>query len=253
MPVAALYDIHGNLPALLAVLADAADQGATNFVIGGDVAAGPLPRETIDQLIALGDRARFVRGNADRDIVEAYDRRETDVSRLADPAQRSAVFAAGAISRSHRDFLDSFVPTVALDVDGLGSVLFCHGSPRSDTEIVTAVTPHDRLREILTEVEQPVVVGGHTHQQFDRQVNGWRLINAGSVGIPYEGRQGAYWALLGPDVALRRTEYDVDRALVDLRAEGFPDIAEMFQESLIDPVAPEEAARYFEQQATGQD
>ncbi len=111
-----------------------------------------------------------------------------------------------------------FAAGVVFDVDGLGLTLFCHGSPRSDTEIITTATTDERLRGILGGVEQRTVVGGHTHRQFDRRVDGWRVVNAGSVGMPYEGRPGAYcWALLGPGVELRRTAYDVDRAVVALR------------------------------------
>src|SRR5207248_5767334 len=136
-------------------------------------------------------------------------------------------------------FLDGFAPTVALEVDGLGAAVFCHGSPRSDTEIVTRVTADGRLREILFGIHDRVVVCGHTHQQFDRSVDGLRVINAGSVGVPYEGQPGAYWALLGPDVQLRRTEYDLDQAVAQLRAGGFPDLHEMLKESLLEPTDPD--------------
>jgi predicted phosphodiesterase len=249
MRVAALYDIHGNLPALRAVLADAGREGVDALVIGGDVATGPLPRETIDQLMAVSGRARFVRGNADREVVDAYDRGHTDVSEFEDPADRAAAFAGSRISRQHRDFLAGFAPTVCLDVDGLGPTVFCHGSPRSDTEIITRVTAYDRVRDILADVEEHVVVGGHIHQQFDRPIDRWRFVNAGSVGVPYEGRPGAYWALLGPDVEQRRTDYDLERAVQELRAGGFPDLDELLKESLLEPVAPEEVSEFFELQA----
>lgn len=247
MRVAALYDIHGNLPALRAVLADVATEGADTVVIGGDVAAGPLPRETVEQLMALGDRARFVRGNADREIVDAYDR--TNSERGDNPSTRAAAFAASRISRSQRDFLASFAPHAGLDVEGLGATLFCHGSPRSDTEIITRVTPEERLRQILDDVPQHVIVCGHTHQQFDRRIDGWRVVNAGSVGVPYEASPGAYWALLGPDVQLRRTEYDLEQAVAELQASGFPDLHEMLCESLLEGVDPGEVAELFERQA----
>jgi diadenosine tetraphosphatase ApaH/serine/threonine PP2A family protein phosphatase len=94
-----------------------------------------------------------------------------------------------------------------------------------------------------------VIVCGHTHQQFDRSIDGWRVVNAGSVGVPYEGKPGAYWALLGSDVELRRTEYDLERALEELRAGGFPDTDEMVKESLLEPIDPEEVSRFFEAMA----
>jgi predicted phosphodiesterase len=247
--VAALYDIHGNLPALRAVLAEVAREDVEIVVIGGDVVPGPLPAETIVELMALDERARFVLGNGDREVVEAYDEGRIDVDATPDASQRASAFSASQISREQRDFLTGFAPTVVLDVDGLGPTVFCHGSPRSDTEIITTATSDERLRGVLGGVEEPTVVGGHTHRLFDRRVDGWRVVNAGSVGIPYEGRRGAYWALLGPDVALRRTEYDLDAALDELRAGGFPDLDELLQESLLAPMEPDEVAEFFERQA----
>jgi predicted phosphodiesterase len=248
--VAALYDIHGNLPALRAVLADIAPEGVEVVVIGGDVAAGPLPRETIEQVIALGPRARCVRGNADREVVDAYDRGRRTAEEESGPAERTAAFAAAQISLAQRDFLADFPTTVVLDINGLGPTVFCHGSPRSDTEIITTATSDERLSEILFGVSEAVVVGGHTHRQFDRRVGDRRFINAGSVGSPYEGRAGAYWALLGPDVSFRRTVYDVTDAAEQLRATGFPDLDEMLRESLTDPVDPDEVAAFFENLAS---
>lgn len=250
MRVAVLCDIHGNMPALDAVLAEADREDVDAFVIGGDAVSGPMPCETLQQLIALAWPVHFVRGNADREIVECYDQGITDIERLDDRAMRAAAFAAGRISRAQRDFLAAFSQTVALELDGLGRTLFCHGSPRSDTETITRITSDERLRKILTGVEETVVVGGHTHQQFDRTVDRWRFVNAGSVGMPYEGRRGAYWALLGPGVELRRTEYDVDRALEQMRGAGLPDLEEMLNESLIDPIDPREVSEFFETQAT---
>ncbi|MGH2851937.1 MAG: metallophosphoesterase family protein [Solirubrobacteraceae bacterium] len=198
MRAAALYDIHGNLPALRAVLAELEREHVDAVIIGGDVAAGPLPHETLEQLMTLGERARFVRGNADREIVEAYDAGRRDPPAESDPASRAAAHAAGRISGQERDFLARFESTVVLEIDGVGPTRFCHGSPRSDSEIITTATGEPRLRGILAATRERTVVCGHTHRQFDRAVDRWRIVNAGSVGLPYEGRAGAYWALLGP-------------------------------------------------------
>jgi putative phosphoesterase len=249
--VAALYDIHGNLPALRAVLDDLAREDVDTLVIGGDVATGPLPSETIERLIALGPRAVFVRGNADREIVDAYDRGDVDVEAAEGPAARAAAFAASRITRAHRDFLSGFEEHIVVEPELLGRALFCHGSPRGDTEMITTATTDRRLLGMLEGVEQRLVVCGHTHRQFDRVVDGRRVVNAGSVGMPYEGRAGAYWAVLGPDVTLRRTEYDLGPALGELRSGGFPDLDEMLQESLLAPVDPDDVAEFFERQAGG--
>jgi putative phosphoesterase len=249
MRVAALYDIHGNLPALDAVLAELSGEQVDMIVIGGDVVAGPQPSETIERLAALGPHVRFVRGNGDREVVAAYDAGRLRPEEETDYGEQTAAFTAARITPAQRDLLAAYEPTVELEVDGLGSVVFCHGSPRSDTEIITTATADERLREILAEVAQPTVVGGHTHQQFDRRIKGHRVINAGSVGSPYEGRAGAYWALLGPDAALRRTEYDVAAACEQLRRTGYPGIDEALRESLTEPLDPDEVASIFERMA----
>ncbi len=251
--VAALYDIHGNLPALSAVLAEVALEDVDHIVIGGDVANGPLPVATLDTLTALGgSRVSYVMGSGDVEVAAAYDGEELAASVLAEsPAARSSVFAASRISSAHRELIGSFQPTVTLELDGLGAVLFCHGSPRSDTEIVTALTPDERLGEMLAaDGNPPTIVGGHTHRQFDRTVYRWRFVNAGSVGMPYEGRPGAFWALLGGDVELRCTAYDVLAVIEELRAGGFDDVDEMFEESLINPMDADQVAQLFEQGVT---
>lgn len=251
MPVAAIYDIHGNLPALQAVLADVDRAGAEILVVGGDVASGPQPSETLEALMAIGTRARFVRGNGDREVVEAYDRGATRPEDEQGPAARANAFAASVINARQRDFLAGFEATVTLDIDGLGPVLFCHGSPRSDTEIITTQTSDKRLADVLANVSEPVVVGGHTHRQIDRWISGRRYVNAGSVGAPYEGVAAGYWALLGPDISLRRTDYDIDAAVRGFRRTGYPNVDEMLEESLIDPADPDEVAAFFEGLASG--
>ena len=187
--VAALYDVHGNLPALEAVLAEAAEVDL--LVVGGDVVAGAFVAEVVERLRAEGDRARWLRGNAERELREGE----------RDPA----------LTDEQVDFLYGLPERVELDLPGLGHVLFCHATPQNDVDMVTPLTPDARLRRILEGVSADVVVAGHTHVQEDRRVGGVRWVNAGSVGMAYEDAPGAYWALLGPGVELRRTEYDATK------------------------------------------
>jgi putative phosphoesterase len=183
MTVAALYDVHGNLAALEAVLADAAFARADAVVVGGDVGSGPMPAEVLDRLSALDLPLRWVRGNADREVVEFFDRGDTDpADHAGDAAGRADAFTASRIGRAQRDLMDSFEDVVSLE-----GALFCHGSPHSDDEIITTVTPDARLAPMLAGVQEPLVVCGHTHRQFDRRVDAHRVVNAGSVGLPYEG------------------------------------------------------------------
>jgi putative phosphoesterase len=228
MRVAVLCDVHGNLHALEAVLGEVEKEGVDAFVLGGDSAWGPLPGETMERLFALGDRALWVRGNADREPGE---------------------WVAERLGKDWLRFLRELPEVQRLEIDGLGSTLFCHGSPRSDEEILTAVTSEERLRTVFAEVSERVVVCGHTHHQFDRVVDATRVVNAGSVGMAYEGRPGAYWALLGPDVELRRTEFDFTAAADALRASGFPDAADYAKTLYESPPSAAEVADYFERQA----
>jgi putative phosphoesterase len=239
--IAVLSDIHGNLPALEAVLAELE---ADLVVVGGDVAAGPLPAETLDALAGLD--ARYVMGNADRLMVAAYDRGD-DPDTLEHPIEKLDAWCAQRITREQRDRLAAYEPTVSVD-----GILFCHGSPRSDEEIITAVSPEERLAPMLEGVTERTVVCGHTHHQFARAVLGRGLLNAGSVGMPYEDEPAAYWLLIEDgEPALRRTAYDIGAAAERLRASGFPDVEElMLRESLLEPVGSAFIARHFEERAT---
>jgi len=235
--VAVLADVHGNLPALDAVLAEVEGEQVDLIVSGGDVAAGPMPAECVDRLRGLGDRVAWVRGNADRDeaIPEAV-------------ATALVPYLAARLGSDRRTFISSAAITVEVEVDTLGRVLVCHGSPRSDEEILTRLSPDRRVDEALARVDAQLVVCGHTHVQFDRLVSGWRLVNAGSVGMPYEGRRGAFWALLGPEVELRRTEYDVEAAVAAIRGTDYP-LADELTDSLLHPPDPDETSAYFEARA----
>jgi predicted phosphodiesterase len=243
MKVAALNDIHGNVAALQAALQEVERERPDAIVFGGDVATGPFARETLAVLMSLGDRAHFVRGNADREIVAAYDADAVFDESEPNPARRAAAWLAGRITREERDFLAGFRGTVVLDVDELGPTLFCHGSPRSDEEVITHLTPEGRLSEFVAGVGASVVVCGHTHMQFERAVGETRVVNAGSVGMPYEGKPGAFWLSLGPDIRFRHTEYDVEAAAE--RLASHPE-GENLAAILLRPPAKDDVAAFFE-------
>jgi putative phosphoesterase len=218
--IAALYDVHGNLPALEAVLAELEREPVDEVVFGGDLTWGPLPRETLE-LVRSVDNASFVRGNADRD---------------PDDWERSC------LSEEDVAFLQAQPPTVERD-----GVLYCHATPRSDDEVVTPATPDERLREILSSVEQRVVVAGHTHMQQDRLVGSIRFVNAGSVGLPDEGEVGAFWALLvDGEPHLRKTELDHGRIVEVFRQSRWPRASEILRERVIRTVTREEATKVLE-------
>jgi putative phosphoesterase len=227
--VAAFYDVHGNLPALEAVLAELEEVDVDRIVVGGDVVHGAFPRESVAKLRALGGRALWVRGNCDR-TPNAF-----DVERLSD---------------EQRAFLAGLPLTLSLEVDGLGPVLFFHATPRSDEEVFTRYTPEERLEPMLAGIAEEVLVCGHTHVQVDRRAAGKRVVCAGSVGMPYADEPGAYWTLLGPDVEFRRTPYDLESAAERIRSSGWPDAEEFVRENLLEVPDGDEASRYFEELAT---
>jgi len=228
--VAALYDVHGNLPALEAVLAEVDATEADLVVVGGDLVAGPYPAECLDLLRSLERRVEFVRGNADREVVAGgAEDRQWCLDRLG--PERASVVSGWPL-------------TVRDEVEGLGRVLFCHATPDSDEALLTPITPDDAVAEALAGAEADVVVYGHIHIQYERG-DAPRLVNPGSVGWPHEGRRGAYWALLGPDVDFRRTEYDFEAVAEQVLAGGYPN-AQHMAETILDPPTPEEAAEHFE-------
>jgi putative phosphoesterase len=221
--VAVLADVHANAEALAAVLAEVDAEQPDLIVHCGDFTWGPLPVETAR---LLGGRdVRFVRGNADRAVLELAERLAAAPS-APGPTERERWMVAQH-GQALLELVRSFAPTVEIEIEGLGDVLLCHGSPRSDEELVTDETPDARLAQAIAGIDADVVVTAHTHVSYLRRALGRTLLNPGSVGMPYEGAPGAYWALLGPGVEQRRTAYDVDAVEERYRRSGDPMAEEM--------------------------
>jgi putative phosphoesterase len=246
MRVAALYDIHGNLPALDAVLNEVRDAGVDQVVVGGDVIPGPLPRETLARLLALNTPVQFIHGNGelaalaqigspDPDAVSYWG--TTSGYSLPEPLREVVRWTARQVRPDYDRVLESWPKTVRFEIPGLGDVLFCHGTPQSETECFTRLTPEDLLLPVFQELNVPLVVCGHTHMQFDRMIGRTRVVNAGSVGLPF-GRTGADWLLLDADVQLRHTSYDLAAAAECIRGTHYPQ-ADEFAGQLLQP--PSEA------------
>jgi len=231
MRVAALYDIHGNLPALKAVLEEVAREQVDAIVVGGDVLWGPLQPECLNVLRAAG--ALFLAGNCERDVLGVVD--------------VSSRWCRDQLTTDDVEFVSAWPATLELELDGLGHALFCHATPRSDRENLTRLTADEDVAAALFGVDADIVVCGHTHVQLDRLVpNRPRLVNAGSVGLPYQGDTGAFWAILGVDIEFRRTPYDVESAVALLSETGFPGAADVFGESLRGTISAESATAFFE-------
>lgn len=233
MRAAAVYDIHGNLPALEAVLQDIRQAEVDHVVVGGDVVPGPMPRETLRRLLDLDLPVQFIHGNGELAMLALM--AATDESSVTYwgttsgaplPEQFRPVYrwTVQQLYPEYEQMLASWPKTLRLEIPGLGEVLFCHSTPRSETEIFTRLTPEERLLPLFEGLKVSLVVCGHTHMQFDRMIGRTRVVNAGSVGMPY-GEPGAYWLLLGPDVELRHTLYDFTKAAESIRATNYPGVA----------------------------
>ena len=219
MRVAALYDIHGNLPALESVLEELQHFTVDRIVVGGDVLSGPMQVECIEGLRALSVPVHYLIGNSDREVIAA--RQGNENKKLPPFAQEMLRWSARQLLPEHEQWIASWPKTVTLQIPPLGTVLFCHATPRDDNEIFTALTEEARLLPVFDVAKADVVVCGHTHMQFDRIVGKTRVVNAGSIGMPF-GPPGAEWLLLGPGVELRHTNYDRHRAGRRIASTGFP-------------------------------
>ena len=215
MRIAALYDVHGMAFALEAVLAEVARERVDAVVFGGDLVAGPFPRETLDLARAVDD-VSFVRGNAEREPAE---------------------WVRARLPADDVEWMRGWPATVELD-----GALFCHATPRSDEEIVTEASTDEKIADILHGVDARLVVGGHTHMQQRRG----RYVNAGSVGMPYEGEVAAFWLLVDDGEPLfRKTPFDVEAAAAAVAASAWPGAAEFVAENLRNAIPRSEAVRVF--------
>ena len=252
MCVAALYDIHGNLPAMEAVLNEVHAAGVDQIVVGGDVVPGPMPRETLRLLLDLDLPVHFIHGNGELAMLAQMVAADEDsvtywgtTSGRPLPEQYRPVYR-WTVQQLYPDFesvLASWPKTLRLDIPGLGRVLFCHSTPRSETEIFTCLTAEEKLLHLFEELNVSVVVCGHTHMQFDRMIGTTRVVNAGSVGQPY-GNPGADWLLLGTDVQLMHTTYDITKAVDRIQETEFPGI-EDFVRDITQPPAEAEMLELF--------
>ncbi|HSR50874.1 MAG TPA: metallophosphoesterase family protein [Acidobacteriota bacterium] len=244
MKVAALYDIHGNLPALEAVLGEVEGEDVDQVIVGGDVVPGPMPAESLEALWNLAIPVRFIYGNGEQDILALHDGQE--LTRVPEQFHESMRWVADALPSRHLRELETWPPTLSLSIPGLGEVLFCHATPRDDNGLFTSITPEERLRPLFESAGADVVMCGHTHMQFDRTVAGVRVVNAGSLGMPF-GEPGAYWASLSSEgIELRRTEYDFAAASQRIRGTGYPT-----QFVVEHPPSAEDMLKLFESAAGG--
>lgn len=237
MRIAVLADIHGNLPALRAVLVELEAEPVAAIVVAGDQVAGPFARATLEMLDNRAEPVRFISGNGEREALAA----DPEAAPGGD-ASGTAVWAARDLGERRAVLRDW---PIRLSHDG---VCFCHGSPRRDDEIITRATPEAVIAQMLAATHERLVVGGHTHQQMIRPVGeGHVYANAGSVGLPFEGRPGAFWMLVADGIPqLRVSPYALGPARAELAATGFPGLDDFLEGSPFDPLDPDWVTALFE-------
>ena len=241
MRVAVLNDIHGNVPALEAVLTEVRAAGVDRIVVGGDVFPGPLPHVVLERLLDFGVPVDFIYGNGEVAVLAHL----AGKTPMAPESYRPMIaWNAEQLDDERRELVAKWPMTMRVNVPVLGDVLFCHATPRNENEIFTQRTAEDRLIPIFEPTKAAVVVCGHTHMQFDRTVGRTRVINAGSVGMPF-GPAGADWLLLGPDVELRHTSYDLNAAAEKIRRSGYPGAEEFATKYVLNPPSAAEILELY--------
>jgi putative phosphoesterase len=240
--VAAIYDIHGNLPALEAVLEEIRIAAAELIVVGGDIVPGPMPRETLECLLELDIPVRFIQGNCEIDALA--ETKGTAAVRFPEQVREIMRWSAQQIFPDYERFVAGWAKTLRIEIEGIGGVLFCHATPRDDNEIFTRLTPEELLLPIFETLDASLVVCGHTHMQFDRRVGKIRVVNAGSVGIPF-GEPGADWLLLDGGVQLQHTTYDLKTAAERIRKTDYPQAQDFAANYVLQPPKQEQMLEAF--------
>ena len=245
MRIAVLCDVHGNLDALSAVLAQVRAAGVDEILVGGDVFPGPFPVACVEALDRAGIPCRFVRGNGESAVLAA--RVGRDLPRVPESFRGAIRWNADGLTPEWAARLERWPLTERAEVPGLGAVLFCHATPRDDDEIFTRLTPEAALAPIFAACGAAIVVCGHTHMPFDRRIGAVRVVNAGSVGMPFGGT-GADWLLLdGRSASLvpRHADYDLDAAAARIRAGAYP-AAEFAAEAILQPRSADAMTALYE-------
>lgn len=242
MRIAAIYDIHGNLPALEAVLQEVQQAKVDLIVVGGDVIPGPMPRETLVCLLNLDIPVQFIQGNCEVDALT--DMRGTGAVRFPEQVREIMRWSAQQIFPEYEQLVTDWAKTLRIENSGLGSVLFCHASPRDDNEIFTRLTPEERLLPIFEGLDVDLVICGHTHMQFDRMIGKIRVVNAGSVGMPF-GKPGADWLLLDADIQFRNTHYNFVEAAERICKTNYPQRQEFAKNHVLKPPKDEQMLEIF--------
>ncbi len=220
MKIATLYDIHGNLPALEAVLAEIENEQVDAIVVGGDAIAGPMPNEVLDRLQAIQTPVHYIVGNGESEVLRYL--AGEPIAALTPAGEKGAIVVADLLTEENKAFLRGWSFSVKFKSPTFGDILFCHATPDNNTHVFTKQSDPSQIEAVFDGVMADLVVCGHTHMQFDLAVAGKRVVNSGSVGMPF-GEPGAHWLLIGETVEFRKTEFDREAAAETIRQSQSPE------------------------------
>lgn len=246
MRIVALYDIHANLPALEAVLPEVMQERPDLIVIGGDVIPGPMPAATLDLLLGMDTAVRFIHGNGEIDVLTCLAGREP--IRVPEQHREVVRWTAGQLSEAHAREIQGWPLVHRISTGQAGDVLFCHATPESDNEIITRNTPAPVLAALCEPTGASIVVCGHTHMQFEVQAGSVRLVNAGSVGMPFGGTD-ACWLVIDEGIRLRQTAYNRDAAASRIRSTDYPAAAAFAEQNVLSSPAEADVLAMFDRVA----
>lgn len=253
MQIAAIYDIHGNLPALEAVVNDIKKMNIDRLVVGGDVIAGPMPIPVLQLLQNLKLPTDFVLGNAEAEYLRCVDNKP--INGLSTRANDEAKWLSSILPIQSEEFIRTWHNILSIEHPTLGDILFCHATPRSNIEVFTTRTPEQRIKPAFEGISEKIVICGHTHMQFSRKHGSINIVNAGSVGMPF-GSVGADWLVIDQDIEMMHTKYDLKKAADTIKASNYPNAKEFAENNVLNSPAKDQALKmldYIQEQQLGQD
>ena len=242
MKTAVLYDIHGNLPALEAVISEFDDLDIKQVVIGGDVVLGPMTNECLDLLFSIAMPTHFIKGNCESEVLSCLNGRPN--KELPAKVLNNINWTARQMQERHIQDINNWPDTITLQVQGMGNVFFCHATPESNTENFTRLTVKSKIEQMFGLVQESYTVCGHTHMHFEISIANTTILNAGSVGMPF-GEPGAYWLTLGDKIEFRHTPYDYKHASSRVLNSAYPDAEDFAKNNILNPPSEESILKWL--------
>jgi len=251
MRIAAIYDIHGNFPALQAVVAEISKASIDLILVGGDVIAGPMPVETLQLLEKTSKKIpmQFIHGNAESELIRFVNGK--DINGLTKNSEAITHWLAKELNSEQIEFISTWAKIRQLKLDNGKEILFCHATPDNDIDIFTQLSLESELIPVFKNLKASIVICGHTHMQFDREIANIRVINAGSVGMPF-GHTGADWLIIDNEISFMHSDYNLEKAAISIRKTNYPQADQFANNNVLNSVSKTTALKMLSQLAANQ-